>query len=682
MKLSHSRVGSPLAGLLVILVIALGFVVQRQITVAAFDRVEADQVAQDAQRIRIALDYEIRLLSDYGATNSIWDSSFADVREADGTAFEADFPPSDIRRIYGVDGVVGTGPDGTVRVGGMVGAGSAFAPLPADLAEPALLHRLFAADAEAGSARCGVVRTSGTPFLYCGFASYPGDGDGEPAGGLIYFKALGEERLTAIGKQIGLPVKLVSQARATGERPLTLSSRLGDLKVVTGALDDDRISVNVALPAVEGTPVLLEAVRDRPIHETATVVLRDVFLMTAAAGALLLAVMVLLVRQGIRRQVRPLRRTAEAVIASGDRTLRVRSGDEGEIGALGRAIDTMLDAMAAQDTELEQANAAREEQLRITYAERQLSEQQARQRAQEMINSSVSTIMGELHVVAEKTDELRGTAETIDERVSVTDAVTHRVVEQVRRANDTVEQLEASLRKVEGIAHIISNVATQTHLLALNATIEAVRAGEAGKGFSVVANEVKELATTTTQSTDEITAIIRSLEENATAMAGALTEMTGGVGNLDEAAAQVGDITRQQHSSVDLLKEYLDRAIRRISTMADLAAQLERRGFPRAAVGSGTWVHAAGGKHPVELLDLSASGAHCSTGRDVPFKKGDLVEIDIPLQGESPLALKAEIVNHRKHGDGAEIRLHFTAVSQAAEERINRYVIAVLSEQN
>ncbi|GIH91316.1 methyl-accepting chemotaxis protein [Planobispora siamensis] len=434
-----------------------------------------------------------------------------------------------------------------------------------------------------------------------------------------------------------------------------------------------------ASPPLAGAAVLLVAVFGLLTLRGAPA---GAFVLASIAAVLLSGAVTVLVRHEVRRQVGPLRRTAEAVVASGDRGLRIRSGDRGEVGALGRAIDAVLDVMAEQAAELERAEDIRDEHLRASYAERQLNEQQARRRAQEMIDANVSTIMDELRVVANKTDELRSTAGTIDERVGVTDVVTHRVVEQVRRANATIEQLEMSLRRVEGIAHIISGVATQTHLLALNATIEAVRAGEAGRGFSVVADEVKELATATTHSTDEITAIIRSLEENAGAMTGTLTEMTGEVNDLDEAAAQVGVITREQNSSVDLLKEYLDRAIHRISTMTDLTGQLERRGSPRAAVGGVARIHSAGQTHSVRLLDLSASGVHCSAGRDIPIREGALVETDIPLPGESTLTLSAEVVHRRATDGGTEVGLRFTDVPPAAMNRIHRYVMAALIEED
>ncbi|GIH75943.1 hypothetical protein Plo01_23720 [Planobispora longispora] len=663
------------------MVVALGFLAHRQLTVTAFDRVEADRVAQEAQRVRVALDYETRSLSDYGAAKSIWDSSFTDVRTADPSTFAADFPPRDIQRISGVDGVVSTGPDGIVRAGGLVGTGAGFDPLPQELARPALLKQLFDIEGEAGSARCGVVRTSTTALLYCGFASYPGNGAGEPAGGLIYFRALDQTRLTALGDQVDLPVTLADRAHAPGDHSLTLPSRLGDLKVTTDVLDEHRVSVDIALPTVGGPAIVLETVRDRPVHRTATEVSRNVLALIVVATAALLGAVTTLVRRRIRQQVGTVRRAAEAAIASGHRALRERSDDRGEIRALETVIDTMLDTMAKQDAALERANAAREEQQRASYAQRQLNEQQARRRAQEVINANISTIMSELRVVADATAELLGVAGAVDRQVSTTDALTSRIIEQARRASDSTTQLETSLRKVEGVAHIISSVAAQTHLLALNATVEAVRSGETGKGFNVVAQEVKELATATTQSTDEITAIIRSLEQNTSAMAGALTGMTGGVVDLDEAVAQVSTIVQEQHSSVGLLREYLERAIHRISTMEDLTKQLERRGDPRVAVSGATQLRLGGQSYPVQLLDLSVSGTQCTTVQDVPLQPGDLVAIDIPLLGERPVKLRAGVVRCRKNDGVTEIGLCFTDVSPAAASSINQYVMAALFEQ-
>ena len=101
----------------------------------------------------------------------------------------------------------------------------------------------------------------------------------------------------------------------------------------------------------------------------------------------------------------------------------------------------------------------------------------------------------------------------------------HRVGSEAEAASGMVRLMEQSADEIEQVVELISRIAAQTRLLALNATIEAARAGEAGLGFAVVANEVKQLADSTAQSTERITAQVQAMQESAKDNAAAMTSV-------------------------------------------------------------------------------------------------------------------------------------------------------------
>ena len=121
---------------------------------------------------------------------------------------------------------------------------------------------------------------------------------------------------------------------------------------------------------------------------------------------------------------------------------------------------------------------------------------------------------------------------------------------EAEAASALMSGLQEKSRRISGFTEAISEISARTNLLALNAAIEAARAGEHGRGFAVVAGEVRQLALRTKEASDEISLMVREINEQALKASSGMQSLAVVV---TEAAANVesvhGSLTQIEASS-------------------------------------------------------------------------------------------------------------------------------------
>ncbi len=248
-------------------------------------------------------------------------------------------------------------------------------------------------------------------------------------------------------------------------------------------------------------------------------------------------------------------------------------------------ISSYAEQVAAASTELsqtsEQANAG---------VQTQVEELNASATAMTEMTATLEEVARNTQDTANASNVALSTADDGRNAVHATLRSIEKLGQEMKQVTSSIHELKNDSDQIGNILTVIEAIAQQTNLLALNAAIEAARAGEAGRGFSVVADEVRSLASRTMTSTAEIQTMIERLQrgseravqvvsasmqetltsiENAQEMDAKLTHIVEAVKNIDQYAQQIAGATEEQTQ----VSRDLNQSIHNINDIAEQTAQ-------------------------------------------------------------------------------------------------------------
>ncbi|MCP4985950.1 MAG: HAMP domain-containing protein [Colwellia sp.] len=289
------------------------------------------------------------------------------------------------------------------------------------------------------------------------------------------------------------------------------------------------------------------------------------------------------ISKGINSSISQMQSTMHSIADGKDLSINLDISGKDELATMAEEINSMLKSFSSLIAEVN-SSVVNVEQSTVSLSNNVNKTNQgvaAQMQETDMVATAVTEMVATIEEIARTTTETAAKAELANQnsvkgqaRVSQTIVSIETLTNKLAESEAVVKELADDSKTIGSVLDVIRGIAEQTNLLALNAAIEAARAGEQGRGFAVVADEVRNLASRTQDSTKEIETIISSLQGRTHDIVGLMKECREQGGESAKQASLAGDMLTEIGSDIVTISDMTTSIAAAIQQQSTVAAEV------------------------------------------------------------------------------------------------------------